>query len=857
MKTKFATFDLCAALHDLRAFVGMRVVNVYDINSKTYLIKLQRPNEKAFILFESGIRIHSTTYDWPKATIPSGFSMKFRKHINTRRLTAVSQVGVDRIVDLQFGDGERMCHVIVELYDRGNVVLTDHNYQILNILRPRTDHDTDVRISVRERYPLELARQSINDFLPSSENILLFLQNAQEGELLRKALVRHVPFGALLLDHAFTITGIPLNAKIGEHLPPSEAGAQLVERALVEASRISEEIKRRPFGGFIAYEEVKRAVTNGDAKAEGRPAIQSYKEYYPYDFIQFRSTDNEQQLKVLEFETFSEAVDKFYSSIETQKAEQRILGAEKEAEKKVQNVRRDHENRIQALSEVQQVQERRAELVLLNKELVEKALYLMRIAIANMSWADIEPWLKTIADQHPVVRSISKLQLNSNRFTMRLSDPEETDGSTFNIDIDIGLNADQNARRFYSERKMASAKEQKTFAASKTALKSAQSQAKNKLNQMKTKKMSTIRARKSYWFEKFHWFISSDRFLVLAGRDAQQNELLVKRYMRSCDIYVHAEIQGAASVVIRNRDRSGAEPPPRTLNEAGTMAVCFSSAWDAGVSVSSWWVRREQVSRTAPTGEYIPAGAFMIRGKRNFLPPCQLQLGFGLMFKLDDESAARHQQRRKEAENEFGSRDGDSSIRDELRGEDEVEKGEEEEMSSRRENGSEQESNEEEEGQNEEEDFPDVQVRVAAASQDASETSGIDSKRQNVGENEEEIDDEEEEEGVGETGEDEEVIDSVVARFEADDQLLCSLPVCAPYTSMQRFKFKVKLTPGMFKRGKAVKQALELFNRDKSLSQAEVTLLKSLTGEIERVTQLLPSKVRVSAPAMNVIKRKK
>lgn len=39
----------------------------------------------------------------------------------------------------------------MELYDRGNVVLTDSNYIILNILRPRTDKDKDVRFSVREQ----------------------------------------------------------------------------------------------------------------------------------------------------------------------------------------------------------------------------------------------------------------------------------------------------------------------------------------------------------------------------------------------------------------------------------------------------------------------------------------------------------------------------------------------------------------------------------------------------------------------------------------------------------------------------------------------------------------------------------
>jgi len=34
-----------------------------------------------------------------------------------------------------------------------------------------------------------------------------------------------------------------------------------------------------------------------------------------------------------------------------------------------------------------------------------------------------------------------------------------------------------------------------------------------------------------FWFEKFNWFVSSENYLVLGGRDAQQNELLVKKYL--------------------------------------------------------------------------------------------------------------------------------------------------------------------------------------------------------------------------------------------------------------------------------------------------------------------------------------
>lgn len=59
-------------------------------------------------------------------------------------------MGTDRIVDMTFGDEEYACHVIVELYDRGNIILTDSEYKILNVLRPRTDKESDVRFSVRE-----------------------------------------------------------------------------------------------------------------------------------------------------------------------------------------------------------------------------------------------------------------------------------------------------------------------------------------------------------------------------------------------------------------------------------------------------------------------------------------------------------------------------------------------------------------------------------------------------------------------------------------------------------------------------------------------------------------------------------
>lgn len=57
---------------------------------------------------------------------------------------------------------------------------------------------------------------------------------------------------------------------------------------------------------------------------------------------------------------------------------------------------------------------------------------------------------------------------------------------------------------------------------------------------------------------------------------------------------------------------------------------------------SAYWVHANQVSKTAPTGEYLVTGGFMIRGRKNMLSPAQLVMGLGLLFRLADESLVNH-----------------------------------------------------------------------------------------------------------------------------------------------------------------------------------------------------------------------
>jgi predicted ribosome quality control (RQC) complex YloA/Tae2 family protein len=139
--------------------------------------------------------------------------------------------------------------------------------------------------------------------------------------------------------------------------------------------------------------------------------------------------------------------------------------------------------------------------------------------------------------------------------------------------------------------------------------------------------------RKVKWFERFRWFISSDGVLVIAGRDTATNQEVVEKHMQPGDRYLHADIFGAPHVVVKAADKEISEI---TLREAAEFAAMNSRAWRESLgSLKVFWASPEQVSKKAPSGEYLPRGSYIIRGKRNFLK-VQMDAAVGIV-NLDDE----------------------------------------------------------------------------------------------------------------------------------------------------------------------------------------------------------------------------
>jgi hypothetical protein len=310
---------------------------------------------------------------------------------------------------------------------------------------------------------------------------------------------------------------------------------------------------------------------------------------------------------------------------------------------------------------------------------VEEATAAVNGLIAQgMDWIEVERLIEMEQSRNNPVAEIIKLplKLEENTVTLLLSDYSyeeeeemgdvtESDNSDsedemddkkkstkenqkedkrLTVDIDLSLSGWSNARQYYDQKRVAATKQEKTEQASTKALKSTEQRIQADLKKGLKQEKAVLRpVRKQLWFEKFIYFISSDGYLVLGGKDAQQNELLYRRHLKKGDIYVHADLHGAASVIIKNNPGLAEfEIPPSTLSQAGNLSVCTSGAWDSKAVMSAWWVNADQVSKTAPTGEYLTTGGFMIRGKKNFLPPAQLLLGFAVIWQISEESKGKH-----------------------------------------------------------------------------------------------------------------------------------------------------------------------------------------------------------------------
>ncbi|KAJ3499255.1 hypothetical protein NLG97_g475 [Lecanicillium saksenae] len=693
MKQRFSSLDVKVIAHELnQSLTSLRVANIYDLSTKILLFKFAKPGTKTQLLVDIGFRCHTTEFARPTAGLPSAFVSRLRKVLKTRRLTSVSQIGTDRILEFQFSDGQY--RLFLEFFASGNVILTDAELKILALSRNVAEGDSQEPQKVGLQYSLESRQNFLGIPALSQDRVRVALAAAVEkasgakanpsksaqkhGDVLRKCLaVSITELPPILIDHILQANNFDTSLKLETILEDATLLSNLTEnlrkaRQLVESITSSTTCAGYIFAKKPAQEPGQQETTN-----KAKLGL-LYDDFHPFVPTKFEKNDS---IQVLRFEGYNQTVDEFFSSLEGQKLENRLVEREAAAQRKLDAAKQDQESRIKGLQNAQSENFRKAAAIEANIERVQEAMDSINgLLDQGMDWVDIGKLVEREQKRNnPVANMIFlPLKLADNVISIRLSeeddaesddeDPFETDDSDAESDDDVSagkggqkasnssivvevvltLSPWSNAREYYDQRKTAVVKEEKTQLQADKAIRSTEQKIKQDLKKvLKQEKALLQPIRNLMWFEKFYWFISSDGYLVVGAKDKSQAEVLYRRHLRGGDVYCHTDANNAAVVVVKNNANTADAPiPPATLAQAGQLSICSSEAWDSKAGIGAWWVNAHQVSKSAPTGDILQPGSFNISGEKNFLPPGQLVLGLSVMFKISEESRAHHNKHR-------------------------------------------------------------------------------------------------------------------------------------------------------------------------------------------------------------------
>lgn len=611
-KQEMTSLDLRFMVKELRkTLVGGVVRKIYQYGragSRQFLFEVYIPQQGAHWLYIDSNKLFITRHKKAAPQEPPSFCMFLRKHLMGRRIKGIRQYEFDRIVEIVTDDNV----LVIELFSTGNLILCDSMYNIIMPLEFQKWKGREVKPKIPYKYPPKVTNPFNVDFDVMRNSMLKSDKNLV----------------------GFLATSMSLGPEYGREVcsragvPPEKHAKDVV---LEEASKLfraleglgSEKPKPSLYSGFVS----------------------------PFPLHMLSESPREAG-------NLSEAFDEFFSGqqidLVKEGAVKHVTEEKEKAERIVVQQAQADEKWARIINESQE----KANLIYNNYPTVQSALEgIAKAKSSGMEWSDIKRAVK--GEQTPEAESIKEIREGDGTVIMELGGKD--------VELQFNKSVEENAARYYEDAKwakrklgglgeakeksqarldQAQAKEEKVlgedfrklvFPREKPAPgeepeqddSSATEAGGEALEALEpSKEEAPKKKRKIRWYERFRWFFSSDGFLVVAGKSAESNEVLLKRHTDPTDIVFHADIPGAAFVVIKSQ---GMEVTDVTKREAAEFSAANSKAWSRGLgTIDIFSVPRSKVSKSPPSGQYLPKGSFMVEGEREWYRNLELKLAVGV-----------------------------------------------------------------------------------------------------------------------------------------------------------------------------------------------------------------------------------
>ena len=594
----FSNFDVYTITKELDSILTQgKVANVYEIED-LLILKINTNQGRRNLIIKSDSRINLTDFDYPVPKYPSQYIISIRKLLKNRRIIGVSQHNLDRIIIIELSNiNGASWRFVIELFNKGNFLLIDDQNILKVAKRYRKFKDRDILPGKVYEFPQSRGE----NFLKINQEKFKKLIKNSDSEIVR-ILARNINISGLYSEEICYRAGIE----------KSSHGKNVTEAELDALFKSFKNLRNQ-----LLFGEINAHIVIDD-KGETIAVL-------PFELDIFQEYQKQYH------NSFNEAVDEFYSKIDSDKI---IVPQDLRIKEEIKANEKILKNQLDYLEELKIKKKKyytQGDLIYKHFKPLENLLnVILNAKSKGYSWSQINNKLEQ-----------AKLDnLEGSKFFKKIIPTTKQLIITINND-DIYLNLKkslgENANLIYSKGKKADKKIKGTIPAIEKT--------KAKIENLNIKKESMeieinflIKKPKKKWYEKFRWFESSDGFLIIGGRDATSNEVIFKKYLESNDLVFHTNFPGSPLTLVKNQKNK--QIPEKTIQEAADFTASFSRAWKEtwGV-VDVFFVKPDQVSKSPPTGEFLPKGSFMISGKKNFVKNAKTELAIGLeLVKLESSS---------------------------------------------------------------------------------------------------------------------------------------------------------------------------------------------------------------------------
>jgi predicted ribosome quality control (RQC) complex YloA/Tae2 family protein len=624
-KRELSSVDLRAVVTELNRYEGAKVDKAYLYGEDLLRLRMRDFDRgRVELIVEVGEvkRAHAAAPEHvPDAPgRPPNFAMMLRNRISGADFAGVEQYEFDRILVFEFERGDENTTIVAELFGQGNVAVLDETGEVIRSL------DT-VRLKSRTVAPgaqYEFPSSRVN---PLSLGYQTFVRQMEESDTdVVRTLATQLNLGGLYAEELCTRAGVEKSLDI------ADAGEDEY-RAIYEAVR---DVDDRLVSGDLDP----RVYLEDGAVVDATP--------FPLEERGRAGLDSESH------DTFNDALDEYFYRLDLTEDEEADGRERPDFESQIAKQERIIEQQQGAIEGFEQEAEKereRAELLYANYELVDEVLSTIQSARAeSVPWDEIEETLAAGAERGiPAAEAVRDVDGSEGTVTVEIDEVQ--------VELDASDGVEKNADRLYTEAKRIEDKKEGALAAIEDtreeleeierrrdeweeddagADETGSEEAEDEQREIDWLSRSSIPIKRDeQWYERFRWFHTSDGFLVIGGRNADQNEEIVKKYMDGNDLFFHTQAHGAPATVVKATGPS--EPsrdvdiPESSREEAARFAVSYSSVWKEGRFAGDvYMVTPDQVSKTPESGEYIEKGSFVIRGDRTYYRDVEVGVAVGV-----------------------------------------------------------------------------------------------------------------------------------------------------------------------------------------------------------------------------------